>query len=759
MRVVGKSPVRLDATAKVTGEARYAGDLRLPGMLHAVILRSPFPHARLRAIDAGAARALPGVRAVLTYRDVSPIAFEVLDEASDGSDARSLLLSDVVRHVGEEVAAVAADDLATAREAAALIDVEYEPLSFVLDAEAALEDGAPRLYGQSNLAGNKPIVLERGSVEEGLRQADLVFRERYRTPHTSGSPMEPRVVVARWDYGKLTVWKAGRGVYLDREQLARTLEIPADCVHVATPAVGASYGNKDESRAAALAAVLARESGQPVRLEFTREEELLFGRLRHPATIELTIGVRRDGAITAINNVTTMNTGPYVAGAHVVRRSGHASTYLYRCPNVRFEGKVVHTNSYVAGSYRGLGAPQGHFALESLIDTVAEGLGVDPVEYRIRNIVGPEGQPGERRSDPDTYILAQPIEGGIPFSSNGLRQCLEEGAARFGWQPHAGRSNPGQHGPLKRGVGCAACIYQTGQASAEAVVRLSSSGSVQLLMGTVDVGQGSSTVLAQIVAETLLAPLSAVVGRFADTAETPFSHGTFGSSTTFSSGSAAKAAAEDVVRQLRALAVPLIELPPDELEWDGEAIRHSAEGAVIPVAELLSRSGITQVEGRARVQPGNKSHIVNAFAAHFAEVDVDVETGKVRVTRVVAAHDCGRPIHRNGVESQIRGGVIQGLGYALQERMLINPNGRPYTGNFVNFRIPRTDDAPEIEPVIVDIDDPVGPYGAKAVGEPAIVPTAAAIANAVYDATGVRITELPITPARMLAGLALLEAQ
>ncbi|MCL4231007.1 MAG: xanthine dehydrogenase family protein molybdopterin-binding subunit [Dehalococcoidia bacterium] len=760
MNIVGGSPVRVDARPKVTGQAAYAGDLRLPGMLHAVVLRSPFPHARLRTIETQAARELPGVRTVLTFRDVPEVVFEPLDEATDGATGGALLLGDIVRHVGDEVAVVAADDLATAREAAALIEIEYEPLPYVLDAELALKSGAPLIHGgQTNLVGNKPIVLERGNVGEGLQQAELTFKEKYCTQYTSGSPMEPRVVVTRWENETLTVWKAGRGVFLDREQLARTLAIPAEQVHVITPVVGASYGNKDESRAAALTAILSRELRRPVRLEFTREEELVFGRLRHPATIELTIGVQRDGSITAIDNLTTMNTGPYVPGAYVIRRSGHASTYLYRCPNVRFEGNVVYTNSYVAGSYRGLGAPQAHFALESLIDTVAEGLGIDPLEYRIRNVVGPEGQPGQRQSDPNVPIPPQPVEGGIPFSSNGLRQCLEEGSLRFGWRAHVGSSGVRVDGPRKRGIGCAAAIYQTGQLPAEAVVRLSSTGCVQLLMGTVDVGQGSNTVLAQIVAEALKVPFDAVDGSFADTDETPFSHGTFGSSTTFSSGSAAKAAADAVVSQLKAFASRLLGLPEEKLEWDGSAVRQVTGDQLISLSELLSSLGLAQVEGKAQVQISNTTHIVNAFATHFVEVEVDIELGTVQVMRIVAAHDCGYPIHRNAVESQIRGGVIQAIGYALQEQMLINPSGRPYTGSFVNFRLPRTTDVPVIEPMIVDIVDPIGPYGAKAVGEPAVIPTAAAIANAVYDATGVRITELPITPARLLAGILRMEEE
>jgi xanthine dehydrogenase molybdenum-binding subunit len=510
--------------------------------------------------------------------------------------------------------------------------VEYEVLPYVLDAEAALEPDAAPVYAGGNLAG-ETIWAKRGDVDAGMAEADEVFREVYRTQHTSGAPMEPRVALAAWEGERVTVWKSGRAVYADQRTLAGMLEVPLEAVRVITPTMGGSYGNKDESRLSAIVAQLARRAGRPVRGQYTREEEFLFGRLRHPAVVELEIGIARDGSITAVRDRTTMNTGAYVPGVNVVRRSGQAAIYLYRCANVSFEGRVAWTNSYVAGSFRGLGAPQGQFALEGMIDTIAETIGVDPLAYRLQQVVGPEGQPGKRESAPTELVPPQPIEGGIPFSSYGLRQCLEEGATKFGWEPRVGRSNPDQVGPVKRGSGMAASIYQTGQQPTEGSVEIGADGRALLLLGTVDVGQGSNGVMKQIAAETLGIPVERVDARFADTGETPYSHTTAGSATTFSSGLATQAATNDAIAQLLELAAPLLEAPVEDLEWTGDGVRRKGRGraATVTVAELFEQTETDVVTGRARPQIGSTTHIVNSFAAHFAEVDVDTETGEVHV--------------------------------------------------------------------------------------------------------------------------------
>jgi xanthine dehydrogenase molybdenum-binding subunit len=467
------------------------------------------------------------------------------------------------------------------------------------------------------------------------------------------------------------------------------------------------------------------------------------------------MGLKRDGTITAIDTTSALNTGPYAPGYGVASRLGHGLTYLYTCPNARFVGKVAYTNSPVAGSYRGLGAPQAHFALESFADEVAEKLRIDPLEYRLRHCVRPEGQPGMRTTALDSMIPAQPIEGGVPFSSNFLAECLKEGAKRIGWKPRC-------NGPRKRlvngkyrGMGLAACIYKTGQSQSSAIVKLKTDGSAELFMSITEIGQGAWTILRQIVAETLGINFEKVHATFADTETTPFAHSTSGSTTTFTSGLAAQQAAQDAKRRLLEGAAKLLEVEPAKLVLQDEfvAVADTPE-MKIPVSHVIRRQPDQTIAGEAKLRAGSKTHIINSFAAHFAEVEVDPDTGSVRVLNYVAVHDSGRIIHPEAARGQIIGGVVQGIGYALMEEILMDPDtGAPLTLNLDSFKIPNLIDIPPIEAVLIEQPDPIGPYGAKALGEPPLVPVAAAIANAVYDATGVRIRELPITAEKVLRSL------
>lgn len=466
------------------------------------------------------------------------------------------------------------------------------------------------------------------------------------------------------------------------------------------------------------------------------------------------MGLKRDGSIAAIDSSSVLNTGPYAPGFGVGQRLGHGLTYLYTCANARFVGKVAFTNSPVAGSYRGLGAPQGHFALESLADEAAERLGIDPLEFRKRNHVRPEGQPG-RYQPGEELVPAQPIEGGIPFSSNFLADCLEAGAKRIGWKPRP-------HGPRKlkvkgryRGMGLACCIYKTGQSSSSAIVKVKADGTAELFMSIMEIGQGAWTILLQIAAETLGLSFEEMKGVFADTETTPFSHSTSGSTTTFTSGLAALQAAGDAKRQILEMASRLLEVDSGDLDIrDGFVFARSDPEQHLPLGHVVARKENRVVVGQASLRAGSKTHIINSFAAHFTEVEVDPESGAIRVLRYVAVHDSGRAVNPETAYGQIVGGVVQGLGYALMEEIPLDPeSGAPQALNLDSFKIPNLVDVPLIEPVLLDRPDPIGPYGAKALGEPPLVPVAAAIANAVYDATGVRIRELPITAEKVLAGL------
>jgi xanthine dehydrogenase molybdenum-binding subunit len=756
LRVVGHSVTRVDAHSKITGAAEFSGDRIPKHLLHGRTLRSPHAHAEIISIDTSKAESLPGVRAVVTYRDAPEIPFEAGDSTpAQEAIAPVYLLNRTLRHVGDEVAAVAADTEEIADEALRLIEIEYRSLPFVLDAEAALEAGAPTVRGGTNLAGRVPIEFFRGDIDRGMRDAEMIVEETYRTQSTSPLTLEPRYCLASWEGDHLTVWKASRNVYGDREKLAKTFALPHDRVRVVAAYLGGGFGSKDETRLGPITALLARKAGKPVRMGYTREEELGYGKWRHATTTRIRMGLKRDGAITAIDATSALNTGPYAPGYGVASRLGHGLTYLYTCPNARFVGKVAYTNSPVAGSYRGLGAPQAHFALESLADEVAEKLGMDPLEFRLRNCVRAEGQPGARMTPLDSLIPAQPIEGGVPFSSNLLAECLELGATRIGWKPRP-------NGPRKRmvdskycGMGLAACIYKTGQSQSSAVVKINADGSAELLMSITEIGQGAWTILRQIVAETLGIDFDNVHATFADTASTPFAHSTSGSTTTFTSGLAARQAADDAKQRLLESAAKLLEVEPARLALSDRFVAIADTPEIkIPVSHVIRRQPDQTIVGEAKLRAGSKTHIINSFAAHFAEVEVDPDTGAVRVLRYVAVHDSGRIIHPEAARGQIIGGVVQGLGYALMEEIPMDPDtGAPLTLNLDSFKIPNLLDTPPIEALLIEQPDPIGPYGAKALGEPPLVPVAAAVANAVYDATGARIRELPITAEKVLTAL------
>jgi xanthine dehydrogenase molybdenum-binding subunit len=752
LRVVGHSVTRVDARAKVTGTAEFSAD-RLPSIdiLHGKTLRSPHAHAEILSVDTRRAEAVPGVRAITTYRDAPEIPFE----AGEATVAPVYVLNLILRHVGDEVAAVAADSEAIAEEALGLIQVEFRLLPFVLDAETALEPGAPSVRGGGNLAGNAPIEFSRGNIDQGMKESDIVVEQTYHTQSTSPLALEPRYCLAIWEGNCLTIWKASRNVYGDREKLAKIFALPERNVRVIAAYLGGGFGSKDETRLGAITALLARKAGKPVRMGYTREEELGFGKWRHATATRIRMGLKRNGAITAIDAASALNTGPYAPGFGVASRLGHGLTYLYTCPNARFVGKVAYTNSPVAGSYRGLGAPQAHFALESFADEVAEKLGMDPLAFRLLNCVGPEGQPGQRTTPVDSLIPAQPIEGGVPFSSNLLSQCLEAGAERIGWKARPNGPRRLLRDGKYRGMGLAACIYKTGQSQSSALVKIREDGSVELLMSITEIGQGAWTILRQMVAETLGVEFDQVHATFADTAATPFAHSTSGSTTTFTSGLAAERAAGEAKRRLLESAAKLLEAEPAQLSLRGGFVAIADTPEIkIPVSHVVRRQPQQIITGEAKLRAGSRTHIINSFAAHFAEVEVDPDTGVVRVLRYVAVHDSGRVIHPDAARGQIIGGVVQGIGYALMEEIPMDPDtGAPLTLNLDSFKIPNLIDIPPIEAILIEQPDPIGPFGAKALGEPPLVPVAAAVANAVYDASGVRIRALPITAEKVLAEL------
>ena len=744
--IVGKSVPRKGLVEKLTGEARYTADMKLPGMLYGRIVRSPHPHADVLAVDTSAAASLPGV-----YATVTPF------DAPRGHIAADLPVLDTrVRFVGDEVAAVAAEDADTAAAALDLIRVEYRTLPFVVDPEEALQSGAPQLYPDGNLATGRPLVLERGDVAQGFTEADLILEDVFRTPGHSPSPLEPRAVLASWEGEQLTVWKCTRGVHQDRAALASALEIDPENIRVVGPPLGAGYGAKDETRLAALAAVLAQRAGRPVRIELSRDEEFVAGRVRHAAVLRMKVGLKNDGTVTAVDCSAVLDTGAYLAsGPGVLRRTAQAGLYLYTCANVRYEGRLAYTNRPAAGSYRGLGAPQGHFALESLIDRGAEQLGIDPLDLRLRHHVRIEGQPGTRVTPPGDIIDTQPVEGGIPFSSNGLEECLRRGAGAIAWRANRRLPNSSP-GSKKRGLGMSMLIYRGGpggQSSAQ--VRLNRDGRIELVTGLMDVGEGATTALAQMTAESLGGAFEDVVPVFADTATTPRAPNTAGSTATFSTGTAIVQAASQIRARLLEAASLAMDVPIDVLDVRHGLVYLEADPLRnMTLAEILQSAGEDSMYAEATVTPGSPEYIINTFGAHFAEVEVDTDTGRIRVLRYVAAHDSGQIINPNLAINQVEGGVSQMLGFTLSEDLLSDgPTGVTLNPSFLEHKSPTIMDYPDIRVIFADVVDPVAPLGAKALGEPPCVGVAPAIANAIYNAIGIRFNRLPITPDQVLNAL------
>ena len=740
---VGQDVPRRDLRDKLTGEARYAADLKLPGMLYGQILRSPHPHANILSVDTSAAAQLPGVPAIVTPFDVP-----------SGKVAPDMPVLDTrVRFVGDEVAAVAATDAETARQALQLIKVEYDVLPFVLEPEEALRSETEPIHTGGNLAMAGPMALARGDVESGFAEADVVMEESYYMPTHSATPMEPRAALAEWEGDLLTIWKSTRGVHPDREILANALQIPVDNIRVVGPYLGGGFGNKDESRLGALTAILAQRAGKPVRIEYSREEEFVAGRTRHAAKINLKVGAKRDGTITAIHGTAVLDTGAYIAsGANVTRRAGQGILYLYRCPNVRYEASLVYTNRPVAGSYRALGAPQGHFALETLMDRIAEALDMDPLEFRIRNQVPPEGQPGTRTTPPDQIVDPQPLEGGVPFSSNELDQCLQRGAAAFGWGQPKVSDDPSEPAK-KRGSGMSMMIYRGGPGSTSAAeIRIDRSGEITLVCGLMEVGEGATTVLSQMAAEVLGVDYRQISIEFADTSTTPKAPITAGSAATFSTGTAVVEAATQMRRRLLELAASGLEAPVIELEIkEGTVYVRSDPSRNMALTDVASRMTRKSMSASSTIDPGSPDYIVNSFGAHFAEVEVDTDTGGVRVLRYVAAHDSGRIINPKTALNQVEGAISQMIGFALTEELVTDvPTGVTLNGSYLEHKSPTILDYPDIQVIFADSVDPVGPFGAKALGEVPSVGVAPAIANAIYDAIGVRFNRLPITPDRVI---------
>ncbi len=756
LSIVGHSPPKVDGKILLTGEARYSFDVQLPRMLHGKVLRSPHPHARILKIDTSKAERLPGVKAVITAEDTPKIPYHFLGPPHED---KYPLVIDRVRFVGDEVAAVAAVDEDTAEEALSLIEVEYEPLPAVFDPAEAVQPGAPLIHAgkEKNIAAH--VVRDSGDWEEALRTAPVVVEGRFTTQPVAQTPLETHGCVAQYDAsGRYTFWASTQASDLLRRELANVLGVPLGRVRVVEVFIGGGFGGKSKVGASeALAGLLAKKSGRPVRLFLTRQEEFTTSGHRSALSIHMWTAAKKDGTLLArraesyVDNGAYNNVTPATTGV-----GGSICVSLYRVPAVRYDGYVVYTNKSWANAFRGFGGPQLVFAVESQMDQLAEKLGMDPLALRVKN----SNQPGD----------VTPV--GWEIGTCGLQECIEKAAAEIdlGWK----KTKRPETGAVKRGRGLAAMIYTVGARAywdadcAGAFLKIHDDGSASVITGTVDCGQGARTVLTQIAAETLGMKLDDVRIYTMDTEGAPMdSRGASASSVTFISGNAVYYAARQARERLLKVAAEKLEADPEDLDIrESRVFVRSTPERSMTLGEVAKMSTYRQ-GGEAILESAHYDtptefidHMTGAgnispcysFAAHAAEVEVDTETGRVKVLRVAAAHDVGRAINPMLLEAQIHGGLSQGLGYAVTENLSIE-GGQFVNGNMADYKILTSKDMPEIVPIIVETSEPEGPYNAKGIGEPVLVPTAPAVANAVYDAVGVRIHDLPITPARVFEAL------
>ncbi len=742
---IGKSIRRTDGERKVTGQARYTADLQLPGLLHARLVLSPHPHALILNIDCDAARNVPGVVAVFTGEDLR----------TGGPDSltrnRRPLAVGRVHFDGEPVAVVVAESVEIAQDAADLIEVEYEVLPSVNDPELSLAKDSPLVRqpraGQDageatahaavsgaqaaettpNTAGS--TRLQRGDVEAGLAEADVVIERLYRTSWVHQLYLEPQSSAAAPDgMGGITVWTSTQGVFVVRQDVATMLEIPQQRVKVIAMEIGGAFGAK-YALIDPLVASLAWSLKRPVSLVFTRSEEMRSGNPAASSMFKVTTGAKRDGTLTALKARVVFDSGCFPGG-----NMGIACMILaggYQWPNVDVEGYEVFTHKTGSSAYRAPGAPQAIFAIEGQIDELARALNLDPIEFRIKNVV--------REGDP--------IAGAGPMAQHGGLECLRAIAEHPAWKNRA--SVPGE------GVGVALGWWPGAMQPATATCQLNEDGTLSVLVGSTDIS-GSNTSMALIAAEAFGVPVSQVDLRSGDTDSAPFSGPSGGSKTIYTVGVAVQRAAEDAARQVRAIAAQTLEAAPEDLEVvDGEVRVKGVPGRTISLAKIgeMSRNwfgAFEPVQGR-----GGSAITTGApqFTAHLARVAVDEETGRVTLLEYVAAQDVGCAINPAEVEGQIHGGTVQGIGFALQEAIPYGDDGRLMGSTLMDYAVPNAGLAPDIQTILIEVPAPNGPFGAKGVGEPPITAPPAAIGNAILNAVGVRPRSLPMTAERVLAAL------
>ncbi|HEY7141210.1 MAG TPA: molybdopterin cofactor-binding domain-containing protein [Methylomirabilota bacterium] len=755
LSVVGHRLPKVDAWAKVTGETRFADDLVLPRMAYAKLLRAQHPHALIRRIDTTRAAALPGVYAVITGRDFPPVRFGIMPVSQDEEP----LCVEKVRFVGDPVAAVAAVDEETAEAAARLIDVEYEPLDSLMSMEAALRDGTHRIheYGDGHNI-HKLVSLEFGHVEDGFREADLVREDVFFFEGNTHLPMEQHAAVAQWTPdGKLTLWSSTQTPHYVHRALGKVLGAPMSHIRVvATPNGGGFGGKSDPFSHEMVVARLSQLTGRPVKTTLTREEVFYTHRGRHPVLMWVRAGVRKDGEILALHFRTWLDGGAYGSyGVASTFYTGALQTVTYRVARYKFEGCRVFTNKPPCGPKRGHGTPQPRFALEVHLDKIAEELGLDPAEMRRRSVVPEHAKTVNH----------------LTVTTCGLPECIDRVVEASGWRDKFRKLPPG------RGIGFAASAYLSGAGlpiywndmpHSGVMVKIDRGGGVAAFCGSIDIGQGSDSVLAYVVAEVLGIRPEDVRVVTADTDLTPVDLGSYSSRVTLMMGNAAREAAEKLRTPLLAAAAKELDVSPEDLEardrrvflrddpprglaFDEVArLAEAAHGTLVGVGSYTPPRRAAKFKGS-----GVGPTPAYSYSACVVELEVDRETGDIRLDHVWIAHDGGTAINPLLVEGQVEGSIYMGLGEALMEESAFRVHGLHKIPSMLEYKSPTTLETPEITTLLVETRDPEGPFGAKEAGQGPLLPVIPAVANAVYDAVGVRIDEVPITPEKVLKALEL----
>ena len=758
-RVVGQAAPRIDAPAKLTGHERYVGDLSLPGLLHARPVISQEAHARVRGIDATAALALPGVVAVLTADDL-PFAPNAGPPRAYESLARGEVL-----YAGHAVAMALAEDESTAVEAASLVEIDYEPLDVVLDPLAAMAPDSPltrqfskaeedaaeaAMHGvagggaaeqpeqerlSANVSGRTHLSI--GDIEQGLAEADVVVEGIYRTAWVHQGYLEPQVCAAAPDgLGGVTIYASTQGIFRTRTVVSQTLGLPQHQVRIVPMAVGGGFGGKF-GLIEPLVAGMALAVNRPVRLSYTRGDEMMASNPAPALIFEVTTGAKQDGTLTALQARIISDTGAYPNSP--MGGAAFALGNCYRIPHLDIRGYEVMTNRLGPGAYRAPGNPQASFAIEAQIDELAARLGLDPLELRLKNA------PVEGDTRPD----------GKTWPTIGLKECLERLREHPVWKEHGNKPAGSQgSGHYREGVGLGLGGWRGGLEPATSLCHMDPQGIITVVVGAVDL-TGTYTTFRLIAAEALGVDVEQVRVVNADSASAPYAGGAGGSKTVYTVGTAVERAAADAREQILALAAQHLEAAVEDLEISGDTIRvrgvppgAGGEMRLADIAKLTSGMGARHAPIAGR---GVSAQTANApgFSAHLARVRVDTRTGEVEILDFVAAQDVGRAINPAAVEGQIIGAVAQGIGWALLERMEHDESGQVITGSLMDYALPKASHVPPVEVVLVEVPSPDGPYGARGVGEPPVIPVAAAIGNAIHNATGCRLTELPITAERL----------